>query len=82
MVNFEWDEVKNAENQEKHGIAFEYVETVLVSGNVEFKYDDEHSMLDEHRFLATVMTKDYGEIVVSIVDIDEDTTRIISARKK
>ena len=49
MVNFEWDEVKNAENQEKHGIAFEYVETVLVSGNVEFKYDDEHSTLDERK---------------------------------
>jgi len=47
---FEWDETKNLENINKHGISFEEAMTVFDDDNALYKSDVDHSE-DEERFI-------------------------------
>jgi len=46
---FEWDEVKNLENQEKHGVSFEAAQHAFLDENRVIAEGLEHSM-DEPRY--------------------------------
>jgi uncharacterized DUF497 family protein len=46
---FEWDEAKNLENQEKHGVSFEAAQYAFLDENRVIAEDLEHSM-DEPRY--------------------------------
>lgn len=77
-MRFEWDEDKNLENIQKHGISFERAKTIF-DGIVLTKIDDSQDY-DEIR------EKSYGFMagVVLVVVIHTDRNgkiRIISARK-
>lgn len=75
---FEWDDLKSAENLTKHGISFEEA-TEIFNGPVFTRMDDRFAH-DEPREISLGIL---GEMVVlSVAHTDRDgKTRIISARK-
>ena len=77
MMNFGWDDKKNADNLEKHGITFEEA-SLIFSGDVFSKIDDRQDYGEERIIsIGTIKTL----LVVVIVHTDRDgATRIISAR--
>jgi hypothetical protein len=78
-VKVEWDENKNLQNQSKHGISFEEVQDLFLSGAEYLEvFDWEHSKYED-RFIAV------GPLLQRVVVVvwtprDEDTLRVISAR--
>jgi uncharacterized protein len=42
MIEFEWDEAKNAANQRKHGISFEEAKSVFYDSDAIQFFDAEH----------------------------------------
>ncbi|MCL2442959.1 MAG: BrnT family toxin [Treponema sp.] len=79
MVNFIWDESKNRKNLKKHGVDFnDAVRAWYDPDRLDF-FDEKHST-DEVRwiFLGAV-----AGVVLFVVETepDQDTVRIISARK-
>jgi uncharacterized protein len=75
---FEWDDAKDASNQEKHGISFvEASEAFFDPFNITLA-DPDHS-LEEERFLLLGFAK--GNILVVSFTEREDAIRIISSRK-
>ena len=75
----EWDEAKNVANQRKHGLSFEEVRQLFDSG-VEYIeiFDRDHSDFED-RFIA-IGPIDRGLILVVYTELEDDITRIISAR--
>ena len=82
---FEWDEVKNKVNYQKHGISFEEASTVFNDENMVLLPDDEHSD-GEQRFLAIGYSG--GNLytpklllVCHCYRVEETIIRIISTRR-
>jgi len=77
-MNFTWDENKNQTNIHKHGIDFNDIYRVF-NGPIVARVDD-REVYDEIRWKCTGYL---GSIVVIViyVEIEEETIRIISARK-
>ncbi len=50
--DFEWDEQKNIENQEKHKISFEEAQFAFGDPNRLILEDEEHSLSEEQRFFC------------------------------
>lgn len=48
--SFEWDEEKNQENQEKHGVSFEEAEKAFADPHLRIFKDREHSQNEERWF--------------------------------
>ena len=74
---FEWDDEKEKINIKKHGISFETASFVFLDKNRKEYYDEEHSSLEEDRFITIGKVKDVLFVVYTDVN---DITRIISAR--
>jgi uncharacterized protein len=47
FYDFEWDPIKNHQNQQKHTIGFERAATVFQDPRAVTIFDDEHSLLEE-----------------------------------
>jgi len=78
-MNYEWDPDKNLKNIKKHKVSFEQAKIALEDFNQLYGYDETHS-INEDRY--NVFGNAKGRIlVVNIVWINEDTIRIISARR-
>jgi uncharacterized DUF497 family protein len=78
-MNYEWDPAKNLENIRKHKVNFEQAVPAIEDPYRLFLYDEAHSQ-NEDRYI--VIGNAEGRVLfVSEVEIDEDTTRIISARR-
>ncbi len=81
MLQFEWDENKNALNQRKHQISFEEAKTVFYDDRALVIDDPDHSQ-DEERFLILGMSSRANLLIVCHCLRASDTIiRIISARK-
>ena len=52
MVNFEWDELKNVKNLEKHQISFEKAQDAFFDKNRIITIDHKHSTKDEVRYFC------------------------------
>lgn len=81
MLQFEWDENKNAINRKKHRVSFEEAETVFYDENAVLITDPEHSQ-DEERFILlgfSVMARLL--LVCHCYRGRDEVIRIISARK-
>lgn len=78
-AKFEWDDTKNAENIEKHGVSFELARELFVSGVEYLEIFDESHSVDKDRFIAIgpILA---GVVLVIWTERDEGVTRIISAR--
>ena len=77
---FDWDDAKNLQNQEKHGISFEEARELFKS-DFSIEYDDENSTLDEDRYLAKGKIPTHGVVIVVYTEFIDGVYRIISARK-
>ncbi len=79
-VLFEWDPVKSAINRTKHGLSFDDVTELFMSGDDYLEmYDEEHSA-EEDRFVAVGLL--HGQIVVVVfTERQEDVIRVLSARR-
>ena len=77
-MEFEWDPVKDVENQANHGVSFD--EASAVFGDLfAITIDDPDHSSDEDRLLTTGYSSRQRLIIVSHTDRDE-RLRIISAR--
>jgi len=79
-LEFTWDENKNISNQKKHDVAFEEAKTVFSDELARLVPDPEHSD-GEQRFILMGMSVQFRILTVCHCEINEDTIRIISARK-
>ena len=80
-ITFEWDENKNAINQQKHQVSFEEAQTVFDDPNAIMIPDTEHSE-EEERFILLGFSNNAKLLVVCHCYRQSDTViRIISARK-
>ena len=79
---FEWDELKNLANKQKHGIPFEEAQTVFNDENAIYLYDDDHST-DEERFFIIGVDTVLRKLTVCHCYRGKDCNivRIISARE-
>jgi uncharacterized protein len=81
QIKFAWDSAKAASNAKKHGISFEEAKTVFDDDNARLIADPDHSQ-GEERFVLLGMS--YTLKVLTVVHCyrdEENTIRIISARK-
>jgi len=71
-VKVEWDEGKNLQNRNKHGIGFEQAQELFLSGAEYLEvFDEEHSE-QEDRFFAVGPIRN-GVVVIVWTERDEDT---------
>ncbi len=79
-LNFEWDDNKNTLNQKKHGVSCEEAKTVFADELGRLIPDPDHSD-NEERFILMGVSAYSRLLVVCHCERDENTIRIISARK-
>ena len=77
---FEWDSIKNASNQRKHGISFEEARTVFSDEFARLIADPEHYE-EEERFILLGESIESNLLIVCHCIRDGESVRIISARK-
>ena len=77
---YEWDSVKAAGNQRKHGVSFDEASSVFLDPFA-LSFDDPDHSLSERRFITIGMTSNRRLVFVAHVDKDDDRIRIISARE-
>lgn len=81
MIRFEWDTVKAASNQKKHGVSFEEARSVFYD-EFAIQFFDEISSDDEDRFLMLGLSGEARLLIVCHCERNSgDVIRIISARK-
>jgi uncharacterized DUF497 family protein len=78
-VRFEWDEVKNVANQQKHGVSFEEASKLFANDVDRLELFDEHHSNLEERFIS-IGPISRGLVLVVWTERDEDLVRIIGAR--
>lgn len=77
---FEWDDAKAAANLRKHGVSFEEAKTTFVDVFAVESFDRSHA-IDEDRFMIAGMSDRGHVLVVAFTLRDDETIRIISARR-
>lgn len=73
-----WDDKKNEANFKKHGVWFEEAQTVLLN-SLSLMAPNDHTDGDRMEYLG--YSTDHKLLYVVTVEKDDDTIRIISARK-
>ena len=82
MIQFEWNEKKAASNFRKHGVSFEEAKSVFYDENAIQFYDEDHSELEEDRFLLLGRSIESRILITCYCERESDNVlRIISARK-
>ncbi len=76
-MNFAWDSSKAATNARKHGITFEEAATVFADPLALAVQDEVHA----ERTVLIGMSEQQRVLLVVHVELDEDTTRLVSARR-
>ena len=76
---YEWDSVKAAQNERKHGVSFEEAITVFLDP-LAITFDDPDHSIGERRFITIGTSTNQRLLFVAHADIDEDRIRMISAR--
>ena len=79
-IRFTWDENKSRENKHKHKVSFGEAQSSFLDENAIRFFDPDHSE-DEDRFLLLGMSFKLRVLVVSHCYRENDSIRIISARK-
>ena len=80
-MRFLWDQNKNLANIKKHKISFEEAKTVFFDDTARLIPDPEHSVSEERFIILGITNKLRLLVVVHTYKEDNDTIRIISARK-
>ena len=80
-LKFTWDGRKNAANQKKHGVSFEEAKTVFYDEFARLISDPDHSEEEDRYILLGRSSRLCLLIVCHCYREDDETIRIISARK-
>jgi len=80
-IKFVWEERKALSNLKKHKISFEEAQTVFHDVNAFEYWDEEHSELEEDRFLLLGYSFKARMLLVCYCERGKNMIRIISARK-
>ena len=80
-MRFQWDQSKNLANIKKHNISFEEAKTVFFDDNARLISDPEHSITEERFIILGITNKLRLLVVVHTYKENNETIRIISARK-
>ena len=81
MLQFEWDDRKDAENRRKHGISFAEAQTVFFDEQALLITDPDHST-EEDRFILLGLSSALRTLVVChCYRHDGEVIRLISARR-
>ena len=81
MLQFEWDDRKDAENRRKHGISFAEAQTVFFDEHALLIADPDHST-EEERFILLGLSSALRTLVVChCYRQDGEVIRLISARR-
>jgi uncharacterized protein len=79
-IEFDWDERKALNNEQKHGVSFEEAQTIFYDENARLSYDPDHSRLED-RYLLLGMSEQLRMLVVShTYRQSSEQIRLISAR--
>lgn len=78
-MKFEWDDCKNEENIRKHGIDF--ADAVEMFSHPMLTYLDTRTNYGEDRWIGIGLLRNIVAVTVYLEWEDEETIRIISARK-
>ncbi|MHB8931605.1 MAG: BrnT family toxin [Melioribacteraceae bacterium] len=78
---FYWDQNKNLANIKKHKVSFEEAKTVFYDDNARLIPDPDHSISEERFIILGITNKLRLLIVVHTYKENNETIRIISARK-
>ena len=78
-MRFDWDEQKNRQNIRKHGLDFARAHQVFQRPLLTTLDDRED--YGEERWIGIGMLDDTRVVVLVFVEVDEETTRVISLRK-
>ncbi len=81
MIRFEWDDLKNAQNQGKHGVSFKEAQTVFLDEFALLIADPDTSQSEERFILLGFSAMARTLVVCHCVRDGGDIIRIISARK-
>lgn len=79
-IQFEWDEVKALSNIEKHGVTFEEAVTAFQDPFLITFFDEYHSDYED-RFMSIGISERQRLLLVIHADRDNNSIRIISARR-
>jgi hypothetical protein len=77
IINFEWDVLKNKQNQIKHEIGFELAQYAFNDPKRVIAWDNKHSTKDEQRFFCYGMVED--AIITVRFTLRNDRIRIFGA---
>jgi uncharacterized DUF497 family protein len=77
---FEWDDDKAESNKKKHGVSFAEAATAFSDSNA-IELLDEKSSGKEDRWVLVGLSSKNQILLVVFVEREEETIRIISARK-
>ena len=80
-MNFSWDPRKAKENLKKHKISFEEAVTVFYDPLAKVAEDPDHSQNEDRYLLIGYSQKSHLLFVVHVYKEDDESVRIISARK-
>ncbi len=80
-LTFQWDGTKSDSNLRKHGVSFEEAKTVFTDEFGRLMSDPDHSEVGEDRFLLLGASIHSRLLVVCHCIRQENSIRIISARK-
>ena len=80
-ITFEWDELKNRANIQKHGISFKEAKTVFFDDFALLIADPDHSETEDRFVLLELSVKLRLLLVCHCFEADDDLIRIISYRK-
>ena len=80
-VCFEWDEVKNKANIQKHGISFEEAESVFFDEYALLIADPDHSDTEDRFVLLGLSARLRLLLVCHCFEVDDGLIRVISCRK-
>jgi uncharacterized DUF497 family protein len=78
-MNYEWNPAKNRDNIKKHKVSFEQAKIAIEDPHSLFFYDETHSRTED-RYIV-IGSAEGRVLFVNEVEIDEDTIRIVSARR-
>lgn len=81
MLEFEWDEKKNAINKEKHHVSFEEASSAFYDADAIIIADPAHSTYEERFILLGFSTLARLLMVCHYIRGEGNVIRIISARK-
>ena len=80
-ITFEWDPIKNKQNQRVHSISFEEAQTVFYDEKARLIPDPKHSDDEERFIILGFSSKARLLIVCHCYRQNDEIIRIISARK-